>query len=132
MTPGSKLVAIERNEGMFKVLARRINDPRLFLHNDSAANVKETLLTHRLANADYVISGIPFSLFPVELTREIVAATSSALTANGEFLVYQCLWTNKQRLIVNELKSRFSELDEKSVPLNIPPLTVFRAKKPLR
>lgn len=130
MTSGSKLVAIERNEGMFKVLSQRISDPRLLLHNDSAERVNEILVGNALSQADYIISGIPFSLFPAELTKTIVAATCRALKADGTFLVYQCLWTNKRQSIIAELENGFAELKTQSVPFNFPPLAVFHANGP--
>lgn len=132
MTPNSRLIAIERNEGMFEGLSRRVKDPRLSVHNESAEVVHSLLAKHQIASADYIISGIPFSLFPDELTESIISTTAAALTTNGEFLVYQCLWTTKQPLIVEELKSNFAELQTQSIPFNIPPLMVYCAKRPLK
>lgn len=128
LTPRSRLIAIERNEEMYRILSRRVTDPRLHIVNDSAENVRIILNAQHLASADYIISGIPFSLFPEDLMRQIIHETTAALGSRGEFVVYQCLWTHKQQRLLECLKQSFKDIDSSAVLLNIPPLTVYRAK----
>ena len=88
MSPDSKLILIETNKDMISVL-KRIEDPRVFIFNDTAENVEDILLQCGEETADYVISGIPFSFINKEKKHEILGNTRKVLSNNGRFLVPQ-------------------------------------------
>ena len=61
MAPGARLLAIEINPGFCDLLRETIDDPRLIVHQGSAAEIPEALAKHDLEAPDVVLSGIPFS-----------------------------------------------------------------------
>ena len=93
MRPDAKLLAIETNSNFVEALGREIQDSRLIPVNASAEYVLELLKEYNLGHADYIISGIPFSMFPLSLKEKILSGTNSALTPEGIFFVYQFLLT---------------------------------------
>ena len=89
MRPDSKLLALEINEDFVKYLGKSLQDPRLHIVQESAADVDLVLKSFGLNHADYVVSGIPFKTLPHGLCDTIVRKTYSVLRPNGRFLVYQ-------------------------------------------
>jgi phospholipid N-methyltransferase len=89
MRPDAALVAFEINDEFVRVLARRINDPRLHVMHRSAADVRAVLRDLGLGEADVVISGIPFSIMTEPVRRSVLRSTYHALRTGGSFLVYQ-------------------------------------------
>ena len=88
----SKLIAIERNPSFCRYLKKHIKDPRLLVFQDSAENVLDILKTcngSKDLQADYIISGIPFSFLPRNTKTEILENSYSALKTGGKFLAYQ-------------------------------------------
>src|SRR5580692_10012768 len=59
MRPDAHLVAIETNETFVRFLRTSLDDPRLHVVNDSAAEVQAVLRRLGLPLASYIISGIP-------------------------------------------------------------------------
>jgi phospholipid N-methyltransferase len=70
-------------------LKSSINDPRFHVVQRSAAEVDKILKELGFAEADYVISGIPFKTLPDAVRDLIVRKTYSVLRPKGRFLVYQ-------------------------------------------
>jgi phospholipid N-methyltransferase len=89
MAPDSRLLAIETNADFVDYLRAELPDRRLLVEHGSAADVGSILQRHRLHGADCIISGIPFSVMPDGLRRQILVSTRGALGPNGVFLVYQ-------------------------------------------
>lgn len=89
MRPDAKLIALEINPGFFNFLNSSIQDPRLHLVQESAAEIDSVLPRLGCSHADYVISGIPFKNLPHGLRDTIVRKTHAVLRPDGSFLVYQ-------------------------------------------
>ncbi len=89
MRPDAKLIALEINPEFFQFLNGSIQDPRLHLIQESAAEIDSVLARLGCSQADYVISGIPFKTLPHPLRDTIVRKTHSVLSPTGSFLVYQ-------------------------------------------
>ena len=90
MRPDARLVTLETNPELAAFLRAAVRDPRLHVVEASAEDVAAVLAGLRVARADYVISGIPFSTMPAATRRRIVEATRAVLDpAGGAFLVYQ-------------------------------------------
>jgi len=123
MNPESKLILIETNKH-FVSLLEKIDDSRVIVFNDSAANIKEILEKCGEDNADYIISGIPFSYIDDGLKTDIIIKSREILSDNGKFLVYQV--TND---IKKYLEQHFESLNTDFSLLNIPPLNIFEAVK---
>lgn len=127
--PDSTIVAIELNRMFVARLSRyakkqKPNCPRLEIVCDDANNIKEILGRLNLDQADYVISGIPFSLIKDEQKSSIVERTRSALVPGGKFIVYQYSFAMRKRL-----KSSFEHVRLGRIFFNLPPMCVMVATK---
>jgi phospholipid N-methyltransferase len=101
-------------------LQTRFTDPRLHIVHGSAEDVKAALLGIGASEADYIISGIPFTALPDATRRGILLASRDVLKENGKFLVYQ--YTRK---ILPGLRAVFSATRCEFEPRNILPAQVF-------
>ena len=124
----SRLILIERNRNFNSILKKKINDPRMVLVQDSCENVLDTLRMCRESEADYIISGIPFSFLDPELKHRILYNTHRALKKGGKFLVYQTCFQTNNHLKVH-LKQYFPIVNSKYELANIPPLRTYEAIK---
>jgi len=75
MRPDAKLVVIELNPQFVDFLQNRIEDPRLHVVLGSASEARSVLANLNLARANYIISGIPYSLIPDPARREILESS---------------------------------------------------------
>lgn len=124
MAPDATLVAIDTNPDFIRYLRGKFTDNRLFAINGSAADVKQIIKDCGFDNADYVLSGLPFSTLPPGVGPEIAEQTYEALRPGGCFLVYQ--FTPKVR---DFLEPVFDRLDRGLEWVNVPPCTIFWAWK---
>jgi phospholipid N-methyltransferase len=120
MRPDARMVVIETNDDFVGFLREAIPDPRLSVVHGSAADVGRVLRELGLDQADYVISGIPFSTMPPEVGEAIVRATREALRPGGGFLVYQF-----SREVQRFLRREFDEIREAFEPFNILPARLY-------
>jgi phospholipid N-methyltransferase len=120
MRPDAHLVLIETNKDFVRFLKETINDPRLHVVLDSAAQVDRILADLGLDSADYVISGIPFSQLPEQVRQDVVLKTRDVLSPEGAFLVYQ--FTNR---VERYLVQRFTHIDRDFELLNVLPARLF-------
>ncbi len=72
--------------------------------------------------ADYVLSGIPFSTLPEGVGEAICAETRSALRPGGAFLIYQY-----SRYVLRLLNPLFGDVSDALEWRNIPPCRMIRA-----
>jgi phospholipid N-methyltransferase len=122
LPPGSRLILIERNPDFVRLL-RKLRDPRAAVFWDSAENVRAVLREAGVERADYVLSGIPFSLYREADKRAILRDTRAVLDEHGAFIVYQSSGHLKRYL--DEVFRRVSLTVE---PFHIPPLFVMEAR----
>ena len=125
MGPDAKLLAIEINPGFCQLLTDTIPDPRLIVHEGSAADIPEALTKHDLGAPDVVLSGIPFSTMPKELGLSILRSVKDSLAPGGRFVAYQF------RDVVHTLgKQVFGPASVQLELLNVPPMRVYRWDMP--
>jgi phospholipid N-methyltransferase len=120
----AKLIAIDTNPHFIEHLRRDLRDPRLVCVHGSAADVQTIVGRHGYSQADYVLSGLPFSTLPQGVGEHIAASTHAVLRPGGAFLIYQY-----SRYVRRHLDSRFDQVDQRLNWLNIPPCYVFAAWK---
>ncbi len=120
----AKLIAIDTNPDFIKYLRRSIDDPRLVPVAGSAADVEQIVREHGFENADYVLSGLPFSTLPPGIGDDIAEATASVLRPGGAFLVYQ--FSPK---VLDFIRPHFDRIDRGFEWINVPPATLFWAWK---
>lgn len=120
MKPEAKLVVFELNRDFVRYLRTALPDPRLYVVQGSAADVRPLLARFGCSHADYIISGIPFSTMPETVREEILRATHAALHPQGAFLVYQF-----SRKVGASLDRVFGQVRRDFEPLNILPARLF-------
>lgn len=123
--PDATLLAIDLNLDFAAYLDTQIEDPRLRVVHGSAADVARFIAEAGHAQADYILSGIPFSTLPAGVGEKICAETCNALRPGGAFLVYQY-----SRLVQRLLIPVFGAASEKTEWRNMPPCRMFTAVKP--
>ena len=117
-----KLIAIDTNPDFIKFLRKSIDDPRLIAVTGSAADVEQIIADHGFDNADYVLSGIPFSTLPPGIGEEIAEATARVIRPGGALLVYQ--FSPK---VLDFIKPHFERIERGFEWINVPPATLFWA-----
>ncbi len=122
MSPESKLILIEINPEFCEIL-RRIDDPRIHVFQDCAEDIGRILKECGETVADYMISGIPFSILNKKLRDRILENTRDALSPQGKFLVYQ--YSNFMKKC---LQQYFGEVATDFAILNVPPLFIFEVQ----
>jgi phospholipid N-methyltransferase len=123
MSPHARLLAIEIDP-RFVDLLRRSSDPRLIVHEGSAAQIEEALREHGLRAPDVILSGIPFSTMARSVGEQILRSVYDALGPGGLFVAYQV------RDRVETLGRRvFGRAEVQTELLNVPPMRVYRWQK---
>jgi len=121
LPPNARLLAIEINAGFCDLIRSSIDDPRLIVHQGSAAEIPEALAKHDLGAPDVVLSGIPFSTMPRELGLAILRSVRASLKPGGRFVAYQF------RDVVHTLgKQVFGPASVQLELFNVPPMRVYR------
>jgi phospholipid N-methyltransferase len=118
----AKLIAIDTNADFIDYLRKDIDDERLIAVAGSAAEVQKIIAAHGFAQADYILSGLPFSTLPPGIGEAIGAATAKAIRPGGAFLVYQ--FNPKVR---DFIAPYFERIDRGFEWVNVPPATLFWA-----
>ncbi len=112
----AKLIVIDTNKLFIDYLNRTIHDNRFIAVHGSAEDVERIIREHGHEQADYVLSGLPFSTLPDGVGERITAATERAIRPGGAFLTYQF------SKVAHELSEQhFDRVDSGFEWLNIPP-----------
>ena len=120
MRPDAILIAIETHPDFDTSLRESIQDERLRVVEGSAEAVDEILQRYGHSNANYVISGIPFSTIPAPVRERILQKTCEALKPGGSFLVYQF-----SSRVAQDLQRIFRYVQRQFEPLNVLPAHLF-------
>jgi phospholipid N-methyltransferase len=113
------LVVIELNPQFVSFLKKK-QDPRLRVIHGSALDAKQVLAEMHVDHADYIISGIPYSLIPDPTRRDILEQARQILTPDGVLLVYQ--FTDA---VLPYLQSSFGSVRQDFQFWNILPARIF-------
>jgi phosphatidylethanolamine/phosphatidyl-N-methylethanolamine N-methyltransferase len=125
MSPGANLLAIELDRNFHQHLSLTLDDPRFLLELGSAEQLEAYLSTRRLTAPDAIVSGIPFSTMPPEVSDRIAATIARVLRPGGRFVAYQV------RAHVSEFVSPYLGRPDKQWEFaNVPPVRVFTWVKP--
>jgi len=122
--PDATLLTIDTNPDFTHYLKERIDDERLVAVTGSAADVEKILADRGLGQADYVLSGLPFSTLPPGVGDAIAKATAKVIRPGGAFLVYQ--FSPKVR---DFIAPHFEPIKRGFEWINVPPATLFWAYK---
>jgi phospholipid N-methyltransferase len=121
--PDAELIAIDTNPDFVDFLRREITDPRFRAVRGSAVDVRRIIADLGHDEADYVLSGLPFSTLPDGVGDQIAAETAAVLKPGGAFLVYQV-----SAKVAEFLAPHFERIDRGFEWLNIPPMRLFWAR----
>lgn len=114
-----RLIVIDTNPDFIAYLQATIRDSRFSAVHGSAADVEAIVAAHGATQADYVLSGLPFTTLPPGVGPAIMAATHRVLRPGGAFLVYQ--YTARARALMSRW---FPRIDKGYEPVNIPPCVI--------
>jgi phospholipid N-methyltransferase len=117
MGPDARLIALEIDRGLAKVLQERFDDPRLQVVVDSAENLPAYLGDEK---ADVLVCALPFTSLDPGLRRRILDSMPAALGPDGVAVVIQY-----SPFIQNELRKRFPSVRRRISPINVPPAFLF-------
>ena len=121
MGPDARLVALEIDPRLAKLLEERFDDPRLQVVCDSAENLREHLGEER---ADVLVCALPFTSLEPGLRRRILESLPGALGRDGVALVIQY-----SPLIQSELRRLFGDVRRRISPVNVPPAFLFACRR---
>lgn len=124
LRPDATLVTIDTNPEFTQYLKQQIDDVRLVAVTGSAADVEKILADRGFGEADYVLSGLPFSTLPPGVGDAIAEATAKIIRPGGAFLVYQ--FSPKVR---DFIAPHFQRIKRGFEWINVPPATLFWAYK---
>jgi phospholipid N-methyltransferase len=120
MGPGARLVALEIDPRLAKLLEERFDDPRLQVVCDSAENLREHLGE---ARADVLVCALPFTSLEQPLRRRILESMPKAVAADGVALVIQY-----SPLIQGELHRLYGAVRRRISLVNVPPAFLYACR----
>ena len=120
MPGGGRLLAIELDPDFHQYLRASLSDPRLLLELGSAERIADYLAAHHLPAPDAIVSGIPFSTMPPEVSDRIAAAVAQVLRPGGRFVAYQV-----RAHVAGFVTPYLGEPDKQWEMVNVPPVRVF-------
>jgi phospholipid N-methyltransferase len=124
MAPDAKLLAIEINPDFVKLLKKTLRDPRLIVHEGSAADIPAALGKYGLEQAEVILSRIPFSTMDLTLGMSILRSVHAALPIEGRFVAYQ--FRDRVESLGNDV---FGRANVQTELLNMPPMRVYYWEK---
>ncbi|HEY5785977.1 MAG TPA: methyltransferase domain-containing protein [Microlunatus sp.] len=117
LRPDARLIAIERDPTLARLLAEHHRDPRLQVVCDSAENAEQHLDG---ATAQVVVSGLPLTTLPAEVRDRIVEQMVTILAPGGTNLVLQY-----STVLRGQLEAAFPHVRRRFTPWNVPPARLF-------
>lgn len=121
MGPDARLVALEIDAGLVRVLKERFDDPRLHVVCDSAENLAAYLDG---ATADVLVCALPFTSLDPGLRRRILDSLPVAVGARGVALIIQY-----SPLIQSELRRLFPSVRRRLSLVNVPPAFLYACSR---
>lgn len=122
MHPDSRLYLVEIDPVLAEVMRKQYaHDSRVEVIETDAANLKEELRKRGHEYCDYVISGLPFSMFNVPTKRRILHAIYESLAPNprAAFVTYQCTHELRRHATM------FARVESEYCFRNLPPIFVY-------
>ena len=96
------LLLIEKNGEFCSWLNDKYShEPNLYIINDSAENIAKHLAAHDAKHADYIVSGLPFTSLPQDVSTKILAQTKKYLKPGGRFITFQYTLVKKKNFMLH-------------------------------
>lgn len=123
MKPDASLLTFEIHPPFLEIL-KTIEDPRLHIIQESAANIKEELDKRKITRVEYIVSGLPLVNFPENVALQIVKACKSVLKPGGRYIQFH------YSLLARKLyKNVFGNVKVRIQLINFPPAFVLTSEK---
>jgi phospholipid N-methyltransferase len=121
MHPDARLLVFEIRADFAARLRQRFDDPRVTIIHGSAAELPRYLQAHGAEQVDCIVSGLPFTSLPRDVTHAILRTTRDYLKPGGRFVTYQYT-----PALLRLLRSYFPEMRiARYVIRNLPPALVL-------
>jgi phospholipid N-methyltransferase len=121
LKPDARLIALEIDPALTRLLEEWFHDPRLEVVCDSAEHIEKYL---KGAKADVVVCALPFTSLDAGLRRRLLDGLPEMVAPTGTAVVIQY-----SPLIQNELRKRFASVRRRISPRNVPPAVLFACRK---
>lgn len=121
MKPGARLIALEIDPKLSRMIEQRYPDPRLTVVADTAENIDEHSDGEK---ADVVVCALPFTSFDPKLRRRMLDLLPRVVADDGSVVVIQY-----SPIIQGELRKRFATVERRISPWNVPPAFLFRCSR---
>ena len=119
--PHSKYIAFEKNEDMREILRNKF--PQITIYN-KAEEMTNVIQHENINNPDFIISGLPFTVLEKDIRESILQQAYDNLEPGGKFITFQYSLD-----LYKYLKNKYSKLEVKFVPINIPMAFVYVCTK---
>lgn len=123
--PRSTVLLVELLPALAAYLRATVHDPRFRVVEGDARDLADILRRCGCTAVDAVVSGIPFSTIPRATGDNIIGQVWAHLRPGGTLTAYQV-----HPVVETRMATRFGNIAKKRLLWNIPPLSVFTAKKP--
>ena len=117
----TKYFAFEKNEDMARILRGKF--PEIKIYN-RAEKMTEVIKKDNIEGIDYIISGLPFTVLGQDLRERILEQTYDNLEEGGKFITFQYSLD-----LYKYLKNKYSKVELKFIPLNIPMTFIYVCTK---
>ena len=107
-----------------KLSVKYADRDNVFIYQESVANVFKILNNHDISKADYIISGIPFSSIPKNITEQILENTKKIMSNESMFITFQY-----SMFKIKTFQKHFKILRKKFTFFNVPSAYVICMKK---
>ena len=120
MKPTARLIALEIDPQLVRLMEERFPDPRLEVIGDSAEHIEKYL---RGEKADVLVCALPFTSLDKGLRRRLLDVLPATLAPAGTAVVIQY-----SPLIQAELRRLFPSVRRRISPWNVPPAFLFACR----
>lgn len=118
------LILIEINENFYRNLQKKYeHDETVQVFHGSAENIREYMTELNIEAIDYVLSGLPFTSLPLDVSKRILENSKELLVPKGKFITFQYSLVKKAFI-----QGYFPSISAKKVWLNFPPAFVLSCK----
>jgi phospholipid N-methyltransferase len=122
---GTVLLLIEQNERFCKELEQMYGNIKdVHIINGYAQDVGLYLKEYGFDKADFIVSGLPFTTLPRDISDKILTATGTALGDTGKFITFQYSLVKR-----SFFEKYFCIIDRLKENRNLPPAYVFVMQK---
>ena len=84
------LLIIEQNNEFYTLLKKKYRGiPNVIIKNGDVGNIKEYLVQYNIPHVNYIVSGLPFTSLPTDISDRILNITKEILGKKGRFITFQ-------------------------------------------